>query len=61
MAAVAMPAHLKEARRLRVTGVVQGVGFRPFVYRLAIERSLTGWVLNDADGVQIHVEGDAHC
>ncbi len=54
-----MPAHLKEARRLRVTGVVQGVGFRPFVYRLAIERSLTGWVLNDADGVEIHVEGDA--
>ena len=53
-----MPAHLKEARHLRVTGVVQGVGFRPFVYRLAIERSLTGWVLNDADGVQIHVEGD---
>ncbi len=54
-----MPAHLKEARRLRVTGVVQGVGFRPFVYRLAIERRLTGWVLNDADGVEIHVEGDA--
>lgn len=54
-----MPAHLKEARCLRVTGVVQGVGFRPFVYRLACERGLSGWVFNDGDGVTIHVEGDA--
>ncbi len=45
------------ARRLRVRGVVQGVGFRPFVFRLARRHGLTGWVLNDEDGVEIHVEG----
>ncbi|MEO6446819.1 MAG: carbamoyltransferase HypF [Gemmatimonadaceae bacterium] len=45
------------ARSVRVRGVVQGVGFRPFVYRLAQENTLTGWVLNAADGVEIRVEG----
>jgi hydrogenase maturation protein HypF len=47
------------ARRLhlRVTGVVQGVGFRPFVHRLAHELELTGLVGNDADGVFIEIEG----
>lgn len=48
-----------EARHLRVRGLVQGVGFRPFVYRLARRHGLAGWVLNAADGVQIHVEGTA--
>lgn len=47
------------ARFLRVTGVVQGVGFRPFVYRLAALHSLNGWVRNVAGTVEIHVEGDA--
>jgi hydrogenase maturation protein HypF len=36
---------------------VQGVGFRPFVFRLARANSLAGWVLNEAGGVDIHVEG----
>ncbi len=45
------------ARSIRVRGVVQGVGFRPFVFRLARANSLAGWVLNAADGVDIHVEG----
>ncbi len=45
------------ARRIHIRGVVQGVGFRPFVYRLAHARGLRGWVLNGADGVQIHVQG----
>ncbi|SCF76195.1 hydrogenase maturation protein HypF, partial [Streptomyces sp. Ncost-T6T-2b] len=36
---------------------VQGVGFRPFVYTLAEEHGLTGWVTNDADGVHTEVEG----
>ncbi|HET7469264.1 MAG TPA: carbamoyltransferase HypF [Gemmatimonadales bacterium] len=47
------------ARDVRVAGVVQGVGFRPFVFRLAQANRLTGWVLNDPDGVRIHVEGEA--
>jgi hydrogenase maturation protein HypF len=48
-----------KAQILRVHGVVQGVGFRPFVYRLARSHGLRGWVLNAGEGVQIHVEGDA--
>jgi hydrogenase maturation protein HypF len=40
-----------------VRGAVQGVGFRPFVYRLAMELSLKGWVLNSAQGVFLEVEG----
>lgn len=49
---------VKEARRLHVSGVVQGVGFRPFVYRIARERGLAGWVLNGSAGVEVHVEGE---
>ena len=47
-----------KALSLHITGIVQGVGFRPFVYNLAIERGLTGWVLNASDGVYTVVEGD---
>ena len=46
-------------RFLRVTGVVQGVGFRPFVYRLAARHDLTGWVRNVAGTVEIQIEGAA--
>lgn len=42
---------------VRVRGVVQGVGFRPFVFRLAQAHALAGWVLNETDGVDIHLEG----
>ena len=52
---IAAPA--RAAARLSVTGVVQGVGFRPFVHRLAIRHGLTGWVLNAAGDVQIAIEG----
>ncbi len=55
-----MPVTSKPAiQRLRITlrGAVQGVGFRPFVYRLATEMSLTGWVLNSSSGLVVEVEG----
>ncbi|HEY3973996.1 MAG TPA: carbamoyltransferase HypF [Candidatus Sulfotelmatobacter sp.] len=48
---------MANACSIRVRGVVQGVGFRPFVYRLARENSLAGWVLNGEAGVEIHLEG----
>lgn len=47
-----------QACSVHVRGVVQGVGFRPFVYRLARSRSLSGWVLNHENGVEIYVEGE---
>ncbi len=43
---------------IHVSGTVQGVGFRPFVYRIAKQNLMCGWVLNSCDGVHIHVEGD---
>ncbi|MCU1494957.1 MAG: (NiFe) hydrogenase maturation protein HypF [Acidimicrobiaceae bacterium] len=46
--------------RVRVAGVVQGVGFRPFVHRLATELDLAGHVGNDAEGVFVEVEGPTH-
>ncbi|MGA2485652.1 MAG: acylphosphatase, partial [Roseiarcus sp.] len=47
----------KRRLRLRVRGVVQGVGFRPHAYGLAARLSLSGFVRNDAEGVLIEVEG----
>ena len=44
-------------RQIDVSGIVQGVGFRPYVYRLALERHLTGNVANSAAGVTIEIEG----
>ncbi len=46
-------------RSLVVRGVVQGVGFRPFIYRIAREEGLAGLIGNDTDGVTIEVEGAA--
>jgi hydrogenase maturation protein HypF len=48
-----------EAMRWRIGGRVQGVGFRPFVYRLANACELVGWVRNDSGAVEIHVQGSA--
>jgi len=48
-----------ERRAFVVRGIVQGVGFRPFVHRIARQQELGGFVLNDGDGVVIEVEGDA--
>src|SRR5262245_59524031 len=50
--------EMVEARRLLVRGQVQGVGFRPFVYRLARQCRLGGRVYNDPAGVCIEVEGE---
>src|SRR5215470_16097039 len=45
------------AKRIHVTGVVQGVGFRPSVYVLAKRLGLSGWVCNTSSGVDIEVNG----
>src|ERR1700677_2861543 len=50
--------ELRVRRRIRVAGVVQGVGFRPFVHRLATELDLAGHVGNDTAGV--FLEGEGH-
>ena len=49
--------NLQKCLKLNINGAVQGIGFRPFVYRLARELQLTGWVNNNAQGVAIAVEG----
>jgi hydrogenase maturation protein HypF len=48
----------KTGARIHITGIVQGVGFRPFVYGLATELDLTGWVRNTSAGVDIEVDGE---
>ena len=48
----------RTARSIHVTGVVQGVGFRPFVHRLAVRHALGGWVRNQSGDVEILVEGE---
>jgi hydrogenase maturation protein HypF len=53
-----MLTKLARLARIGVRGVVQGVGFRPFIYRLAREHELKGWVRNTSGNVEIEVEGD---
>jgi hypothetical protein len=45
-------------RQIRIRGLVQGVGFRPYVWRLANELGLNGWVRNDGSGVIVAVDGE---
>mgnify|MGYP000882770712 FL=1 len=47
-----------QAIKIQIKGIVQGVGFRPFVYSLAIRNNLKGWVRNSSNGVEIEVSGD---
>lgn len=47
----------KSRYKINIKGIVQGVGFRPFVYQLAIEYKLSGFVSNDGSGVNIEIEG----
>ncbi|GIV98150.1 MAG: hypothetical protein KatS3mg057_2807 [Herpetosiphonaceae bacterium] len=49
---------MRERRRLRIRGIVQGVGFRPFVYEQALRCGLAGYVRNDSAGVTIEIEGE---
>jgi hydrogenase maturation protein HypF len=59
MQSLATVSSARTARaRIEVRGIVQGVGFRPFVYRLANALALDGWVRNDGAGVTIEVQGD---
>ncbi len=51
--------HIVQRKAVRVCGVVQGVGFRPFVYKLATEENLAGLIGNDTEGVIIELEGPA--
>jgi len=44
------------SKLIQVKGLVQGVGFRPFIYRIAIKNSIKGWVINSNDGVSIYAE-----
>ena len=53
-----MSSRVRKRLRVEIEGAVQGVGFRPFVYRLAADGGLGGWVLNDGRGVFLEVEGD---
>ncbi len=48
---------VRERLRLIVRGAVQGVGFRPFIFRLAARHGLSGWVLNSGAGVHVEIEG----
>jgi acylphosphatase len=52
------PSTISIRKRIQVTGVVQGVGFRPFVYNLAQELALSGYTLNSSAGVTIELEGE---
>ena len=59
MMAPVLPQDPIQARHFLITGQVQGVGYRPFVYRLAHELKLHGWVRNVTGSVEIHAEGSA--
>lgn len=52
-----MTTSIKIRKRIEVKGIVQGVGFRPFIYKLAHKYELTGFVSNNNSGVEIEVEG----
>ncbi len=51
---------MEKACHITITGLVQGVGFRPFVYRIAIKYNLSGWVKNTNENVEIFIQGPQH-
>jgi len=52
--------EMTKRKRFLVEGTVQGIGFRPFVYRLALRYGLAGFVANDSMGAEIEIQGDDH-
>ncbi len=52
-----MKESILQARDIKITGIVQGVGFRPFIYNLAVELGVRGTVRNTSEGVFVHAEG----
>ena len=52
-----MSSSSRKAYLCRIKGIVQGVGFRPFIYRLARRHAIDGWVCNDGAGVSAHIQG----
>jgi len=50
---------MKVAKKIVISGLVQGIGFRPFVWRIAQKYQITGWVKNSLAGVEIFAEGEA--
>ncbi|HUO09258.1 MAG TPA: carbamoyltransferase HypF [Phycisphaerae bacterium] len=56
-----LPVNASSARyRYRLAGQLQGVGFRPFIHRIANQFHLTGWILNDTRGVTFEIQGSTH-
>jgi len=56
-----VPAGIRQlANKIILSGIVQGVGFRPFIYRHARANNLQGWVRNCSGRVEVHVQGEAH-
>jgi hydrogenase maturation protein HypF len=51
---------MEKACHITITGLVQGVGFRPFVYRIAVKYDLSGWVKNTNENVEIFIQGPQH-
>jgi hydrogenase maturation protein HypF len=51
---------MEKACHITITGLVQGVGFRPFVYRVAVKYNLKGWVINTNENVEIFIQGPEH-
>jgi hydrogenase maturation protein HypF len=47
-----------KAKKVYIEGIVQGVGFRPFIFKLANELGLKGYIYNDTNGVYIEIEGE---